>query len=48
MRVVVVELINGLQLGLEHVSGDEEDEYEGLIALNLFFFRFVFMKMKET
>lgn len=47
MRVVVVELINGLQLGLEHVSGDEEDEYEGLIALNLFFFRFVFMKMKE-
>ena len=47
MRVVVVELINGLQLGLEQVSGDEEDEYEGLIALNLFFFRFVFMKMKE-
>lgn len=47
MRVVVVELINGLQLGIEHVSGDEEDEYEGLIALNIFFFRFVIMKMKE-
>jgi hypothetical protein len=47
MRVVVVELINGCQLGIEHVSGDEEDEYEGLIALNIFFFRFVFMKMKE-
>lgn len=47
MRVVFVELINGCQLGIEHVQGDDEDDYVGLIALNLFFFRFVFMKMKE-
>ena len=47
MRVVMVELINGIQVGIEHVSGDDEDEYEGLICLNILMFRFIFMKMKE-
>jgi len=48
MRVVMVELINGIQVGIEHVSGDDEDEYEGLICLNILCLRFIFMKMKET
>jgi hypothetical protein len=47
MRVVLVEIINGIQLGIEHVTGDDDEDYENLIALNIFCFRFIFMKMKE-
>ena len=47
MRVVLVEMINGIQLGIEHVTGDDDEDYENLIALNILCFRFIFMKMKE-
>jgi len=47
MRVVLVELINGIQFGIEHVSGDDDEDYVNLIALNILCFRFIFMKMKE-
>ena len=44
--VVMLELINGLQFGIEHISGDEEDEYVGAVVVNIAILRFVFMKMK--
>jgi hypothetical protein len=47
MRVVLVEMINGIQLGIEHVTGDDDEDYENFIALNILCFRFIFMKMKE-
>jgi len=45
--VVMLELINGLQAGVEHISGEEDDEYHYAIVVNLALFRLVFMKMKE-
>jgi hypothetical protein len=45
--VVMLELVNGLQFGVEHISGEEDDEYHYAIVVNISFFRFVFMKMKE-
>jgi hypothetical protein len=45
--VVMLELVNGLQFGVEHISGEEDDDYHYAIVVNLSFFRFVFMKMKE-
>jgi hypothetical protein len=45
--VVILELVNGLQFGVEHIGGEEDDEYHYAIVVNVSFFRFVFMKMKE-
>jgi hypothetical protein len=45
--VVMLELINGLQLGIEHIAGEDDDDYHYAIVLNVTFFRFVFMKMKQ-
>lgn len=45
--VVMLELVNGLQFGVEHISGEEDDEYHYAIVVNLSIFRLVFMKMKE-
>jgi hypothetical protein len=45
--VVMLELVNGLQVGMEHIAGDEEDEYRYVVLLNLVILRFVFMKMKQ-
>lgn len=45
--VVMLELINGLQLGVEHISGEEEDEYTYAIVVNFTLLRLVFMKMKQ-
>lgn len=45
--VVMIELINGLQFGVEHLSGEEDDEYHYAIVVNLSIFRLVFMKMKQ-
>ena len=46
--VVILELINGLQFGVEHVSGEEDDEYHYAIVINLSIFRLVFMKMLNS
>lgn len=47
--VVILEFINGLQFGLEHISGEEdEDEYHYAIVVNFALLRIVFMKMKEA
>lgn len=45
--VVMLEFINGLQLGVEHISGEEDDEYQYAIVLNIAFLRLVFMKIKQ-
>lgn len=45
--VVMLEFINGLQLGVEHIAGEEDDEYTYAIVLNVAFLRFVFMKTKQ-
>lgn len=44
--IVMLELINGLQFGVEHIGGEEEDEYHYAIVVNLSVFRLVFMQMK--
>lgn len=44
--VVLLELINGIQLGIEHISGEEDDEFSSAIVLNLSVLRFIFMKLK--
>jgi hypothetical protein len=45
--VVMLELVNGLQFGVEHISGEEDDEYHYAVVINFSIFRLVFMKMKE-
>lgn len=45
--VVVLELVNGLQFGVEHISGEEDDEYHYAIVINFSIIRLVFMKMKQ-
>lgn len=39
------ELINGLSLGIEHVSPDEEEEFSYIIVVHLLVFRFCFIKL---
>ena len=46
IMVVLLELINGIQLGIEHISGEEDDEFSSAIVLNLSVLRFIFMKLK--
>jgi len=43
----MLELINGLQFGIEHISGEDEEEYQHAIVINFAFLRLVFMKMKQ-
>lgn len=43
----VVELINGLKIGLEHVQAGEEDEEDvSLIVLDVLFIRFIYVIVK--
>ena len=44
---LVVELINGLKIGLEHVSADMEDPDDvSLIVLDLLFFHIIYVIYK--
>ena len=43
--VIVTELINGVAFGIEHVPGDEEDDFNWLIAVHFLCFRMCFYKM---
>jgi hypothetical protein len=45
--IVLLELINGVQFGVEHIGGEEDDEYHYAVVVNLSICRLVFMKMKE-
>lgn len=41
---IVVEIINGLKFGLEHVSANEEDEEDvSLIVFDVLFLRLIFV-----
>jgi hypothetical protein len=51
MVVVVVfeisfDFVSGLVFGLEHVAGDDEDDYEYMIAAHLLLIRIVLLKNK--
>lgn len=46
--LIFLDFVTGLTLGLEHISGDEEDEFTWAIALHLGIVRVVFMKMPAT
>jgi hypothetical protein len=41
---VVLELINGLAFGVEHVAGEEEDDFNWMIAVHILCFRFCLYK----
>jgi hypothetical protein len=44
----VVELINGLKIGLEHEQADEEDEEDvSLVVLDVLFIRFIYVIVKN-
>ena len=36
------DFVNGMTLGLEHISGDEEDNIIWMIVIHFFVFRFMF------
>jgi hypothetical protein len=45
--IVMLELINGLQLGIEYIGGEDDDEFTHAVVVNLALLRFVFMSMKQ-
>lgn len=46
MTAVILELISGLQFGIEHITGEEDDDYHWAIVLNVAILRFVIMGVK--
>lgn len=44
--IVMLELINGLKLGIEHVTAEEQesDEFQWAVVVDILFLRLVFMK----
>jgi len=48
MTQVSVELINGLKLGVEHISADDfDDGVEWMIAIDIFIFRIAILRYKD-
>jgi len=48
MTQVSVELINGLKLGVEHISADDfDDEVEWMIAIDLLIIRIAILRYKD-
>lgn len=45
--LIFLDFVSGLTFGLEHIAGDEEDEFTWAIALHLGIVRVVFMKVIE-
>lgn len=41
---LVLELFNGVAFGIEHVSGDEEDDFDWMIAVHFLCIRLCFYK----
>ena len=44
--VCILELINGLVLGIEHIPGEEEDDFHYVIGVHFLCFRLAFYKSK--
>jgi len=44
--LIVLDWVSGLTFGLEHIAGDEEDEFFWAIALHLGIIRVVTMRIK--
>lgn len=44
---LVFELINGMKLGIEHVSGDEDDDWNYAIVIDFLLFRLGFFSNRE-
>jgi hypothetical protein len=42
---LVLELFNGIAFGIEHVSGEEEDDFSWMIAVHILCIRACFYKM---
>ena len=42
------EIISGLTVGMEHDSGNDEDEYNWLVAIHLGIFRILFISFKQA
>ena len=45
--IVSLSLFNGMAVGIEHMSGDEEDDEKYLIVIHLLCFRIVMTKYKD-
>lgn len=43
----IFEIINGVKLGIEHISVEDDEDVHWMIALDLFIFRLGLMKYKE-
>jgi hypothetical protein len=46
MTGIAFEFITGLALGVEHDTGDEEDEYNWVVAFHLGIFRIMIINFK--
>jgi len=44
--LIAGEFITGLTFGLEHDTGQEDDEYNWLVAIHLGIFRIMFISLK--
>jgi hypothetical protein len=44
--MITLELLNGIVFGVEHLTGEDEDEFEWVVVIHLSFFRLVFLKLK--
>jgi len=42
---LILELFNGIAFGIEHVSGEEDDEFSWMIAVHILCIRACFYKM---
>lgn len=42
--MIVLDFISGLVFGIEHISGDEEDDFQFLVGIHLGFIRLTWFK----
>jgi hypothetical protein len=45
--MIIFEWLNGLTLGIEHMSGDEDDFFEWAIVVHVAVFRITYAKLIE-
>ena len=47
MTAFTFELINGLKVGIEHVTFDDDDGVDWVVVLDLLIFRFCFLRYSD-